>query len=208
MIKIGSVDWVHPHWQGSFYPDSMPAEWWLTYYSNEFHCVLVPVAAARPDQVPQWVADTHERFRFFLQLGAADEAVLAQALELATALAGRLGGVVCEAAGTPGAAATGLAKQLAARRVLIALDRCDARHPWLSAGIATCLWRPQSGIRGCVAGVAPAPPKDDRRALRNCIDAFAAQSADAADTFLFFDDPELPVQTLQDATVIAQLLGV
>lgn len=41
-LQIGTYGWLHPSWEGSFYPDDMPEEWQLDYYSNAFRVVLVP----------------------------------------------------------------------------------------------------------------------------------------------------------------------
>lgn len=38
---IGTKGWSHKTWLGSFYPDDMPVDWQLDYYSNQFACVLV-----------------------------------------------------------------------------------------------------------------------------------------------------------------------
>lgn len=41
-LQIGSLGWLHESWIGSFYPDDMPEEWRLDYYSNVYRIVLVP----------------------------------------------------------------------------------------------------------------------------------------------------------------------
>ena len=40
-ITVGSYGWRHPHWRGSFYPEDLPEDWQLSYYSNEFSVVMV-----------------------------------------------------------------------------------------------------------------------------------------------------------------------
>lgn len=35
-LLIGALGWQHEAWQESFYPDDLPPEWRLGYYSNEF----------------------------------------------------------------------------------------------------------------------------------------------------------------------------
>lgn len=40
-LTIGSFDWTRKEWDGVFYPDDLPDEWRLDFYSNEFHCALV-----------------------------------------------------------------------------------------------------------------------------------------------------------------------
>lgn len=40
-VLIGARGWRHPGWQNSFYPDDLPQDWQLTYYSNEFPMVVI-----------------------------------------------------------------------------------------------------------------------------------------------------------------------
>ena len=40
-LQIGTFGWQMPEGQGDFYPDDMPEEWQLDYYSNLFRVVLV-----------------------------------------------------------------------------------------------------------------------------------------------------------------------
>ena len=42
-LNIGAYGWKHENWSGGFYPDDLPQDWQLTYSSNAFNCVLVPV---------------------------------------------------------------------------------------------------------------------------------------------------------------------
>lgn len=207
-MQIGSVGWMHPQWGGSFYPESLPEDWWLTYYSNEFPCVLVPAAAVRRENAGQWLADTHPQFRFFLEVDAVREAGLATALSVASTLASRLAGVICT--GIDGIPVTDsqAANQLAARGVKIAIDQAVADHPWIRSGIASPAWRPGAVCTGCSVGVVSQLPRGDRRGLRACIEDFARQAGGADPTYLFIDGPQPDAESLKDAVVIADLLGV
>ena len=40
-ILVGIQGWLHDRWQGSFYPEDLPADWQLDFYSNQFYCVLI-----------------------------------------------------------------------------------------------------------------------------------------------------------------------
>lgn len=71
MIALGAWGWEHAAWDGSFYSEDLPREWWLTFYSNEFDAVgLDPEAwlASDIDTLRGWVDDTREGFRFVLVL--------------------------------------------------------------------------------------------------------------------------------------------
>lgn len=201
-MLIGSHDWAHPHWQ-SFYPDTLPADWSLTYYSNEFCCVLVPAARLGADTAADWIADTHEQFRFFLQLGAdADWDTISMR---AAALGSRLGGFVCDVADCTPAPAL---QKLTALHVPVCVDAAD--HPWIDAGGACPLWRPDRDVRGAPMGLVALSGETDRRALRQHVERFGRQaSAAGVDAeALFFTGDGLRPETVRDAVVIAGLLGV
>jgi len=40
-ILIGSLGWQHDAWQGDYYPEDLPPEWRLGYYSNEFPLLVI-----------------------------------------------------------------------------------------------------------------------------------------------------------------------
>ncbi len=48
-FHVLAVGWDHPAWQGSFYPDDLPADWRLTYYANEVPGVLLFIEGERMD---------------------------------------------------------------------------------------------------------------------------------------------------------------
>ena len=73
-LLIGAYGWRHPQWAGSFYPDDMPEDWWLPYYSNEFSVVLVPecdihnAVGISSDMIESWGDDVNDGFLFFIEL--------------------------------------------------------------------------------------------------------------------------------------------
>lgn len=70
-IAVGAWGWQHPEWLQTYYPDDLPEEWRLSYYSNEFPVVLVPARdwrAASAATVAQWCEDVHGGFRFYLEV--------------------------------------------------------------------------------------------------------------------------------------------
>lgn len=76
--EIGAWGWGHSEWQDNFYPDDLPTDWRLTYYSNEFPLVLVPVADwvhMSASQVVNWIEDVNEEFQFILELPASGESM-------------------------------------------------------------------------------------------------------------------------------------
>lgn len=75
-LVIGARGWDHPQWAGSFFPDDLPEDWRLTYYSNEFSGVLVPVSlwrVADAKSVRAWKEAVAEEFLFYLEFGTAED---------------------------------------------------------------------------------------------------------------------------------------
>lgn len=107
-LRLGTLDWRHKSWEGEYYPEDMPEEWQLDYYSNQFQCVLLPMAAwlnLSEADVEDWVDDLEgEAFEIYLLLSLpAEESValdsmLAQLLRLSKLLEGRLAGLLIEQA--------------------------------------------------------------------------------------------------------------
>jgi len=72
-FEIGARGWLFPQWVGQFYPDDLPEEWWFSYYSNQFHTVLVPAdlfCRVTVEVVEDWVEYCHDDFRFYIELAA------------------------------------------------------------------------------------------------------------------------------------------
>ncbi|MGK0674024.1 MAG: hypothetical protein ABWU16_05110 [Halothiobacillaceae bacterium] len=71
MIRLGGFDWRHATWEGSFYPEDLPEDWRLTFYANTFDALgLVAEAWLAPslEELADWVKDTREGFRLYLEL--------------------------------------------------------------------------------------------------------------------------------------------
>ena len=69
-LDIAAYGWQDAHW-ASLYPEDMPTEWRLDFYSNEFMAIVLP--AALLDQhddttLTAWFADAPERFHFYWEL--------------------------------------------------------------------------------------------------------------------------------------------
>jgi len=70
-ITVAARGWSYPAWSESFYPDDLPEDWHLAYYSNEFRAVMVPAAEfanVDPLEVERWVEDVVEGFEFYLEV--------------------------------------------------------------------------------------------------------------------------------------------
>lgn len=102
-IRTGTCGWNHDAWAGAFYPDDLPDDWRLSYYSNEFDTVLVPVNgfdSVTSQEVEQWYEDTRDDFLFFIKLPDSVnlcDPELSSLLDRIGLLGARLGGILLPA---------------------------------------------------------------------------------------------------------------
>ena len=69
-IRVGAYGWLQPSWRGTFYPDDLPNDWMLSYYSNELNTVLVPSDYWQEGSgfgCESWLQDVNEDFSFFVE---------------------------------------------------------------------------------------------------------------------------------------------
>lgn len=71
-ILIGANGWLHPAWQTQFYPDDLPDDWQLGYYSNEFQIVLLPAAywQSIAAEIEDWLEDSSDNLRIVCEVPA------------------------------------------------------------------------------------------------------------------------------------------
>ena len=70
-IFVAARGWSHSSWYGNFYPDDLPEDWQLSYYSNEFSAVVVPASewvGLDYVELERWVEDIPEGFHFYLEI--------------------------------------------------------------------------------------------------------------------------------------------
>lgn len=82
-IELAAYGWQGPAWS-AFYPEEMPSDWRLDYYSNEFSSLVVPAvdwAGTSIDVATDWLAAAPAGFRFYWEIADADGA--SRLLELA-----------------------------------------------------------------------------------------------------------------------------
>jgi len=69
-LSVGAWGWKHPEWEKDvFYPDDLPADWQLSYYSNEFDVVVVPASYWTADGYGEedWLDDVEDDFVFYIE---------------------------------------------------------------------------------------------------------------------------------------------
>ena len=70
-IIVTARGWSYSSWHGTLYPDDLPEDWQLSYYSNEFSAVVVPASewvGIDTLEIERWVEDVSDEFNFFLEI--------------------------------------------------------------------------------------------------------------------------------------------
>lgn len=101
-ILVGATGWLHENWQGNFYPEDLPEDWYLGYYGNEFPVVQVTEKEMQQGaEVEDWLEETDELPVFIIDipLQHCNDGLLEQAqpyLQVVSKMAQRCVGIVCQ----------------------------------------------------------------------------------------------------------------
>ena len=200
-FHVMPAGWDHPGWTGGFYPDDLPEDWRLSYFSNEFSEVLVPRCSwqeADPDELQGWVDDVSAAFRFYLELQEPVEASLcAKRVEM---LGGNFGGFVLtkDVAG----------KDLSLQMNTMAHGYTGKIYLLLDPGFPVCVPKLNQGLgvglalslSGKVLGKLPAQ--------REFLEKLQDQIPVDAQVLLCFIDTTPPVESIKGFRQLAELMGL
>jgi len=201
---VGATGWEFGPWEQSYYPEDLPEDWRLTYYSNDFPVVRLPtsrLAAASDNEVQEWLDETNGQFRFVVELDCPQDAALEA--RLAT-LRPKLLAVIVPRDGAiqPGEALAGLPRVMAK-----AEDQSCELH--LQAGVGHC-WNGQGapcwGDDIALVCLAASDYKDMRR-LKEVIAACQPALEEGRQLVLLFEGQAPDVEVMHNARTIAELLG-
>ncbi len=223
-ILVGARGWDHASWGGGFYPDDLPEEWRLTYYSNCFGGVLVPegsVMAADGENLAGWLEDVTEDFRFFVEFSGQTVALChgdaGTFLDRLSPLGTQVGGLLLDVA-DDSLANLGLLTRWMERLteqfpVTLRCRMPEVPEELLRAakqnGIGLS-WRPGVTVTTdcgtvCIGEMIPLP--EELRELRHRIEEFLAYAAGHDHGLLVFSEEPKGFSAMGQARVIVDLLG-
>lgn len=223
-IDVAARGWDHDAWGGDFFPPDLPREWRLTFYANHFRSVLVPgriLLRADASDLAQWRTDTHEEFRFFLEISvrlverfrSGGVAALRRWLE---PLLDRTAGLLL--LGFSRRREPTLAHWIEALGECFALHTLAGGEEAMSPGTSAVpvlqnryrCWYPGLGATGLGhagrLGLVLHPPAD-LPGLRRQIEAFMAYARPAERATLCFAGAPPSAQAMQQARILVELLG-
>jgi len=219
-ILIGTRGWDHDAWHGGFYPEELPPEWRLCYYSNVLRAVWVPAdawAGVTAEAVAQWVQDSDSGFRFILEPPPLPSpAELSAFLQFIAPIFPRIGGFLLRVAvGTPRDSDW-------LESVLAELTRehpvcVDLPTAWQSPALSALLSAHRAGhYWDCTASDVPLPggallvalsAGGTPLELRRRLEAVAHWQGSERRAALFFDGPNA-AEAARAARTLAELMGV
>lgn len=221
-LELGARGWRHAHWCATFYPDTLPPDWQLSYYSNEFRHVLVPaeeLALADAPTVCGWCDDVNDEFQFWLEVQLASTRVSpspAHVLACSADLGSKLRGVLLRVAPQVLSNLAPLYGYLAATEARLQVhvdlpaDVGDGVVQHVAAAGHSLCWRNRGteSARDCRIGMVPAESTRDLRALRVDVQAFLEQAGAGKEVHLLFEGAPPNIDGMRNAQVIASLLGI
>jgi hypothetical protein len=204
-IEIGALGWTHPDWDNNYYPEDLPEDWRLDYYSHHFQFVLMQPGEwleAGKEDIEQWLEDVKDSFDFFLVLGPGNiEAPAIQQIDrIKSIMAERLQGLVMLHY-----------DKMAEPSVLQALSALSTVYVDTDArieqriGIKPC-WRMGRDVSGCRIGFIEEEATQDMRTMRAHIEAFIAQGG-TQQLYLVYEGEPPSTKAMQDAQIILQMLA-
>lgn len=212
-VLIGSCGWQHEGWQDSYYPDDLPPEWRLGYYSNEFPLAVVTERErALEADLPNEMADCREDL--WALVVVPDAAALESAVGLLQQLP-RQGGILLQldpaAHSDPEAWLTQIASCLNGQPLCIEPSRLldEAWRDALRARGIGWSWNSHSDADGLALGPLAVIRMDggcSARQLRDYLEAALAISRPTRDVALVLDGDPPDVETLRQAKQIEELL--
>ncbi len=102
-ILIGTAGWQHPEWGNEvFYPEDLPKDWYLSFYSNEFPVVLVTAqqwsdVSTTEQIVDEMIEQASEGFKCVFELNLAEQESIQTRLALLQKIENTLSGLLVQA---------------------------------------------------------------------------------------------------------------
>jgi hypothetical protein len=203
-IEIGALGWTHPGWDNDYYPEDLPEDWRLDYYSHHFQFVLMQPGEwlhAGDDEIGQWLEDVKDSFDFFLALEPDDIDVPAieQIGRIKNMLSERLRGLVILQYDNKIEAS--MLRDLSALATVYVDTDANIEE---ADKIKPC-WRMGREISSSPIGFIEEDATKDMRNMRAHIEAFIEQGG-TQPLYMVYEGKSPSTRAMQDAQMILQLL--
>ena len=203
-LAIGSSGWLHQQWEENYYPDDIPDEWRLNFYSHHFQCVLMRPdewLTATSEKLAQWCEDIDESFAFFVSVtDQLDDVAITHLQQLKAQLGNQLKGLIFQSK-----AVTLNRSYLNDLSAILTLYADSDELIESETTIQVC-WRAQREIKQASVGFIDKATSENIREVRAHLEIFLEQSTDS-DLYLFFEGDPPDSSRMQETKVIHQLLS-
>jgi hypothetical protein len=232
-IRFGTVGWQHPQWQQDYYPEELPQDWWLPFYSNEFPVVAVPAATWSDDpaaQINEWLENSDDHFRFIFEwqwqhgndlrefcqrLAPLQDRSLGVLLQIAWPARGQQAELVSSLAEV--SSSTTLCLEMMNEDYTLALTSLEANDAELTALLnaaqANCCWHGEETASELffqarkLAVTKITDPAITPQQLRQVLETCSAQIQFHDAMVMLFDGQPPPLNKVQQAMVMLELLA-
>lgn len=216
-ILIGSLGWQHDAWQDAFYPEDLPSEWRLGYYSNEFPLAVITDNERRDEaQLLESLDDCREDMLLLLSVAITrgDDPALGRACRLCEQFprqAGLLLQIEPSAIADPDAWLEQLGRECGELPVCV-MPAASLNEPWRAALQAHGIgwgWNRQSDREGLGIGplaIMQVEQGVTPRELRERIEAGLAVSNEPRQVALVFAGEPPDIEAMRQARTLDELM--
>jgi hypothetical protein len=198
VFHILPVGWDHPGWVGGFYPEDLPREWRLSYFSNEFPGVMISQqvwCVNDEDKLNAWHDDVGERFRFYLALNQPLD--VQHCMQAIRCLTGNFGGFVVDVSVWDDFSLRTDLKALGANCYLL-----------FSKGMTVCNTDHRLLEQSRIALLLSTDDLLDLGSQRRFLEQLAGQIVPTSEIMVFLDGDPPAIHKLREFITLAQLLGL
>jgi len=204
-LETGSIGWRHEGWKDSYYPDDLPEDWQLEFYSHLFRIIALPCSDwlnASAEDVEQWREDASDEFAFFLLLDRADriEEQIEKLTHLGILFSDSLLGIVVmqDQINLSDSVLNELSERF---RVIIDSEKILPDNNRVSV-----CWRPDRETTQASVAILTSEQSEKPRQMREYIESFLQQASEQRELYLLFAGEPPGIKAMQDAQVIGQML--
>lgn len=194
-IKVGVYDWVKFPIKNNYYPDDLPEEWKLSYFSNDFEtaCINLSSLSLDLDLLTEWVEDLPDGFKLSFVLTQLSQ--LGFVTELVSQVALKIDYLIVDSQERD------ILLQNNSNKTVLLAPEIAALEQIISA---SSIWTPENNVES--SGIALLPQIDNMRQYRRWIEIWLLEN-DQQDLTLWLDGATAQYSTISELRTLVELMG-
>jgi len=192
-IKVGIFDWVQFPQENNFYPEDLPQDWRLSYFSNEFETACIDLASPslHPDLLTEWVDELPDSFELCFVLSRLSH--LEQLTELVDQVAVKINYLIVNSQQQNNAFINDVFESVQ-----------DWKYRPQQVISVLSLWTPETPLKP--SNIALMPAVDDMRLYREWIELWLEEN-NQQELSLWLDGDSATYSTLGQLRTLVELMG-